>query len=248
MHFGVAAVLYGTVITTFIAVIIALPIGIAISSIIVYYLRGWFKECVIICARSLSFIPSVIYGLFGLFYVVPIVAKLSEFLNKYFSFIPIFSTSNNIFGRSFLCVGIILAIMIVSIIVSSLLESFERIKKSYAQSLLSLGYTREQMLYSVLLKVSFKSISNSFIVATNRAVGETTAVSMCIGATYIVSYKILDTGGSTIASNIASNILEANKLGKSALTLSGLILYIVALVVFFAVNFFVRKHSKYYEL
>lgn len=244
LQFGVAAVLYGSVVTTIIALAIALPLGIGSAFYITYYTRGFLKDILVIFIKSLSFIPSVIYGIFGLFYVVPVISSISVFLNRYFAFIPIFESSNHIFGRSFLTAGFVLSLMIVSIIVSSSLEFFESVKKRYMEAVISLGYTKEEMIYRFLLRFSFKNLINTIVIATNRAIGETTAVTMTIGATYVVSMHILDSGGSTIASNIASNLLEADSLGRSALISSGLVLYLIAIALFLSLNFYMSRYSK----
>jgi phosphate transport system permease protein len=228
--FGAVPFIYGTLVSALVALAIAVPLGIGVavfmSEICPRALRGWISYLV----ELLAAIPSVIYGLWGIFVLVPIMrTTVQPMLAKYMGWTGLFT--GPIYGIGMLTAGVILAIMIVPFISSVTREVMLAVPASQREAVLALGATRWEMIRTGVLRNARAGVFGGIILALGRALGETMAVTMLIGNRPEVA-KSLFAPGYTMASVIANEFSEAtDNLYLSALVEIGLVLFIVTVLV-----------------
>jgi len=179
-------------------------------------------------------VPSVVYGLWGAFVLVPHLVGVEKFLNSYLGWIPIFSAPKSNFEApigSMFAVGVVLAIMILPIIAAICREVFRQADPAHKEAALALGATKLEMVRTAVLPPSRSGIIGAIMLGLGRALGETIAVALVLGTSFIVQPHILQPGGTTIAANIALSFGEAGGIGLPALIASGLVLFAITLVV-----------------
>ncbi|HTR70244.1 MAG TPA: phosphate ABC transporter permease subunit PstC [Mycobacteriales bacterium] len=234
VHFGIAALLFGTVVTSVLALVISLPLAIGVALYIVEYAPARLSTWLGYLTDMLAAVPSVVYGLWALLYLLKHMAGLNEFLVRYFHWIPLFSNPNNqtlVYSKSIFAASIILAIMILPITAAISREVLRQVGSAQKEAALALGATRWEMVRTSLLPPSRPGIVSAAMLGLGRALGETIAVALVIGNTYTTSGRVLIPGGATIASNIANLFGEADETGRSALIASGLVLFVLTLAV-----------------
>ncbi len=228
--FGIAALVYGTIITSVIALVVGFPIAFGIALFISHYAPRRLAKPMAWTIDLLAAVPSVVFGLWGIFYLNDKVIGVSEWLNSWFGWIPIFA-SEGTYGRSILLAGTVLAIMIVPIIASLSREVFSRTPSFHEEAALALGATRWEMIRMAVLPYGRAGVVAATMLGLGRALGETIAVAMVLSANFEISIRILEPGGNTIAANIANGFAEANENGRGALIASGLVLFGITLIV-----------------
>jgi phosphate transport system permease protein len=197
----------------------------------------------------LAAVPSVVYGLWGIFWLVPHMAGPQQWLDRYLGWIPLFSSryatsSVPIPTKSMFVAGLVLAIMILPIIAAVTREVFLQADPAHKEAALALGATRWEMLRLAVLPPSRSGIVGATILALGRALGETIAVALVLGTSYDFQLHILEPGGNTIAANIANQYGEASATGRSALVASGLVLFAITLVVNLAARAVVTRSDR----
>jgi phosphate transport system permease protein len=218
--FGALPFIYGTIITSFLAMLIAVPVSVAAATFLAEIAPGWLRRSATFLTELLAAIPSVVFGFWGIFYIVPILQFAFGVFN-----IP------NTTGRGILSAGIILAIMIVPYIAAITYDICRAVPASQREGALALGSTRWQMIWHVVLPYARPGIIGSCFLALGRALGETMAVAMLIGNDTKLQLNIFGLG-STIPSVIANELGTASKdMHKSALIALGLVLFLVTVVV-----------------
>lgn len=228
--FGAAPFIYGTLVSSFVALLIAVPLGIGVAIFMTDMcprpLRGFFSYLV----ELLAAIPSVIYGLWGIFVLVPIMKKfIQPLLSNYFGWTGLFT--GQMYGVGMLPASVILAIMIVPFISSITREVILAVPQSQREAVMALGATRWETLRMAVLRNARIGIAGGVVLALGRALGETMAVTMLIGNRPEIS-KSLFAPGYTLASVIANEFSEAtDNLYLSALIEIGLALFIVTIIV-----------------
>jgi len=229
-NFGALPFIYGTLLTSFVALLIAVPVGLGTAIYLAEYAPGWMRKSVSLLVDLLAAIPSVIYGLWGVFVLVPLMRNhVQPFLSKTLGFLPLFQ--GPAYGVGFLSAGIILAIMIVPFIVSVSREVILAVPPVFKEAAYAVGTTRWEAMRSVILSYGKAGIIGGIILALGRAIGETMAVTMIIGNNVTMSASLFSPGY-TLASVIANEFAEAaTDLYLSALIEMGLILFIVSIVV-----------------
>ena len=193
----------------------------------------------------LAAVPSVIYGLWGLLFLLPHLIGLQVFLNHYFSWIPLFANDDNdglsTFSKSVFGASIVLAIMILPIVAAITREVLRQVDPAQKEAALALGATRWEMIRTAVLPPSRPGIVSAVMLGLGRALGETIAVALIIGNIFTISPKILVPGGATIAANIANKFGEAGATGRSALIASGLVLFVITLAVNLVARFVIYR-------
>jgi phosphate transport system permease protein len=228
---GVGAVLFGTVVIALIALVIAVPLAILTSLFITDWAPPWLRGPLTSVVDLMAAVPSIIYGLWGFFFLQPRLLGLSHWLGSYLGFIPIFKTNTtNIAGSPFIA-GVVVALMVVPIASSVMREVFSRTPPSEKEGALALGGTRWGMVRTVVLPFGRGGIIGGSMLGLGRALGETIAIAIIINSAFRVSPRILESGGNTIASLIALRFGEATELGRSGLVAAGLVLFIMTLLV-----------------
>lgn len=230
--FGALPFNYGTILTSAIALLIGLPISIGVAIFLaekikakkgITYVLGTLIEL-------LAAVPSVIYGLWGLFFLSPLLREYVETpLNRYLGFIPLFSGTP--LGLDFFTAGIILAIMIIPTVSAVSTNILNAVPNSQREAMYSLGATNWEVIQKSVLPYARSGIFGATILGLGRAVGETMAVTMIIGNTPTITASLFS-GGYTLSAVIANEFTEAaSPLYLSALIELGLILFFVALVI-----------------
>jgi phosphate transport system permease protein len=227
--------IYGTLITALIAVLFAIPISMGIAVFLSELCPAWLRTPLGWMIELLAAIPSVVYGLWGVFLFLPIiVAPLGEFLGATLGGIPglgaLFSGPMSGGGASRLGAGLVLAIMIIPTIASVTRDVLLAIPNSQREAAMALGATRWEMIWQVLLPYGLSGILGAVILGLGRALGETMAVTMVIGNSIGGGLSLLR-AGYTMSSIIANEFAEAvNVLHSEALILIGLVLFGMTLI------------------
>lgn len=230
-RFGIAALLYGTVVAALIAMAIAVPMGIGTALFITYYAPPRVAGVVAFVVDLLAAVPSIIFGLWGLQVLMPRTLGLAEWLDRYLGFIPMFQNTQQIYSKSLLIAGIVLAIMVLPTVSAISREVFRQVPRSHTEAALALGATRWEMVRTAVLPFGRSGIVSASMLGLGRALGETIAVALILSAVFDINIHITEPGGNTFAANIALKWNEADTNGLSALIASGLVLFTITLAV-----------------
>lgn len=228
--FGALPFIYGTLVSSLIALVIAVPLAIAVAVFVTEMCPVPLRKPISYATELLAAIPSVIYGLWAIFVLVPLVrVYLEPWLTKYLGWTGLFS--GPAYGIGMLAAGIVLAIMIIPIISSITREVLSVVPQHQREAALALGATRWEMVRVAVLRNARAGIVGGIILGLGRALGETMAVTMVIGNNPQISRSLL-APAHTMASVIANEFAEASDdLHRSALIEIGLALFIVTIIV-----------------
>jgi phosphate transport system permease protein len=229
-HFGVLPFLYGTVVTSALALLIGLPLGIGSAIFLAELAPPRVSEALTFVIELLAAVPSVIYGLLAVFVLVPILRDPVEpWLKSTLGFLPAFQ--GPAYGVGFLAAGLVLAIMIVPFITSVSREALLAVPREQREAALAVGATRWESTWGVVVPYARLGIAGSVFLGLARALGETMAVTMVIGNSPKISASLL-APGYTIAAVIANEFTEATtNLHISALIEAGLVLFLLTIVI-----------------
>jgi phosphate transport system permease protein len=246
--FGAAAYVYGTVVTSLIALLLAAPIGVACAVFIAEYAPRWLSEPVSFLITLLAAIPSIIYGLWGFFILAPVMRGAVEpFLKNSIGNIPVVGAlfSGPAVGRDLLVAGVVLAIMILPTITTVSREILRAVPNTQREGMLALGATRWETIQRAVLPYARTGIAGAAILGLARALGETMAVTMVIGNSSTQIKASLFTPGYTLASAIANQFTEADKaIYFSAIVEIALVLLLVAGVMNFIARLLVWSVAR----
>ena len=230
--FGAAPAIYGTLVSSLVALLIATPLALGVALFLSEFAPPWLRQPVAFFVDLLAAIPSVVYGLWGIFVLLPVLrAHVMPFLRDtlHLGATPLFS--GPAYGPSMLAAGIILAIMILPYISSVSREVLLAVPRSQREAALALGATRWEAIRGAVLPYARSGILGGVILGLGRALGETMAVTMLIGNKHDISASLL-APGYTMASLIANEFAEATgDLHLSALMAVGFTLFSLTLVV-----------------
>jgi phosphate transport system permease protein len=237
-QFGALPFVYGTLVSSFLALLIAVPLAVGVAVFITEMCPRWLKGPLAFTTELLAAIPSVIYGLWAIFVLVPLLRQYGEpFCARYFGWTELFEGPP--YGIGMLAAGIILAIMVVPIISSITREVMTAVPQQQREAVLALGATRWEMIRTGVLRNARAGILGGVILGLGRALGETMAVTMVIGNRPEIA-KSLFAPGYTMASVIANEFSEATgDIYLSALIEIGLALFIVTIIVNILAQFLV---------
>jgi len=228
--FGALPFIYGTLVSALLALFLAVPLSVGVATFTTELCPRKLRSLLSYMVELLAAIPSVIYGLWGIFVLVPILRLYVEpFLAKYFGWTGLFGGPQ--FGLGMLGAGVILAIMIIPVITSITREVMSAVPTQQREGVLALGSTRWEMIRVGVLRNARTGILGAIILGLGRALGETMAVTMLIGNRPEIA-KSLFAPGYTLASVIANEFSEAaDDLHRSALVEIGLALFLITLLV-----------------
>lgn len=228
-QFGALPFIYGTVVTSTVALLIAVPLGIGAAIFLAELAPLRLSDTLEFFIDLLAAVPSVIYGLLGIFIIVPLMREVIQpQLKRFLGFLPLFK--GPAFGLGFLTAGVVLAIMIIPYIISVSREILLSVPRDQREAALALGSTRWESTWKVVVPFARTGIIGSIFLALARALGETMAVTMVIGNTPIMSISLLSPGDS-IASVIASQFKEATgELYTQSLIALGLVLFLLTFI------------------
>jgi len=241
-EYGALPQIYGTLVTAFIALLLAVPIGVGTAIVVSEnFLPSSVQTVVVFLIELLAAIPSVVYGLWGIFVLIPILTDIGRVLHSSLGWLPIFSTPPS--GPGIFPAGIILTIMILPIITAISRDALVSLPPDLRQAAYGLGATRWETIFRVLLPAATSGIVGAAMLGLGRAMGETMAVTMIIGNSNRISPSILTTG-STIASLLANQFAEADGIQVSALMYAALVLFGLTLLVNVLAELVVRRVGR----
>ncbi len=233
-RFGAIAPIYGTIVTSFIAMLIAVPVGLMIAMFLTELCPMWLRRPIGIAIELLAGIPSIIYGIWGLFVFAPFLQQhVQPGLIALFGDVPLLSTvfAGPPYGIGVLTAGLILAIMVLPFITSISRDVFDAVPPMLKESAYGLGCTTWEVVRYVVLPYTRVGVLGGVMLGLGRALGETMAVTFVIGNAHKISSSIL-APGTTISATIANEFTEAvGDLYTSALIALGLILFVITFIV-----------------
>ncbi|MFE7896314.1 phosphate ABC transporter permease subunit PstC [Streptomyces sp. NPDC057424] len=242
--FGIAVLAFGTIVSSIIAMVIAVPIAVGIALFITHYAPRKLGGPIAYVVDLLAAVPSIVYGLWGALVLVPHLNGLYGWLDDYLGWTGLFQWNGGA-ARSLFTVGIVLAIMILPIITNVSREVFRQAPQMIEEAALALGATRWEVIRMSVLPFGRSGVISASMLGLGRALGETMAVAMVLSPTFDITTSLLNPGGGTFAQNIASKFNEATELGRDALIASGLVLFVITLLVNGAARLIIARRKEY---
>ena len=249
--FGVAAIIVGTVLIALVAIGIAVPLAIAVALYISEYAPRRLQSTFVSLVDLMAAVPSIVYGLWGLFFLQSNVTGVARWISTYFGWIPFLSVKgadptdplspSTVYTSSTFIAGIVVALMVAPIICSIMREVFSQAPSGEREGAYALGSTKWGMIRSVVLPFGKGGMIGGTMLGLGRALGETIAVYLIISPVFIIQPLILESGTSSVASLIALRYGEATNFGTSALMAAGLALFLMTLVVNFIASSVVAR-------
>jgi len=229
-HFGVLPFAYGTLVSSLLAMLLAVPLGIGAAIFLAELAPFWIRSAIAFLVELLAAIPSVVYGLWGIFVLAPLLRRWVEPpLGRWLGFLPLFQGPP--YGVGMLAAGVILAIMVVPFIVAVSREVLLAVPNHQREAALALGATRWETTRLAVLRYARSGLLGAVLLGLGRALGETMAVTMVIGNRPEIALSLF-APGYTMASVIANEFTEATSdLYLAALIEVGLLLFVVTVVV-----------------
>lgn len=241
-EYGVLPFVFGTLTTSAIAVLIGVPVSIGIAVYLAELAPTWVREPLSFVVELLAAVPSVIYGLWAMGTLRPVMTEYIEpALIRMFGWTPLFEGTPR--GLDKLTAGVILGIMIIPTIASLSKEALRAVPDSQREAAMSLGATRYETTRMAVLSYARSGIFGACILGLGRAIGETMAVAMTIGNSNHISWSLLDPG-QTMASLIANTWSDAEGVQLSALIEVGFVLFVVALLINVGARLVIRRFMK----
>lgn len=226
-NFGVLPFILGTAVSSVIAILIAFPLGLSIAIFLSEnFLPLPVRHFIRFVVEMLAAIPSVVYGLWGIFVVIPLVQVFGKWAVVHLSSIPLFG--GPAYGNSMLTASIVLALMILPTLTAISRSSLDAVPKTLREGAYALGATRWEAILGVILPTAAPGVVAATILALGRAMGETMAVAMLIGNSSRLSWSLLSPGG-TLAGLLANQFGEAEGLQVNSLMYAALVLVVITL-------------------
>lgn len=229
--FGIAAMLVGTMICATIAIIIAVPISVLTALYLSFYAPSSVRKFMVAIIDLMAAFPSVLFGIWGFFVLMPSVEYWAKLLHKYVGFLPFFKMEVPVFTRSPFVAGVVLAIMIIPIVTSISREIFGQTPLDRIQAAYALGATRWAMIKAVVIPYGRSGVVGGAMLGLGRAMGETVAVYTVLNIVYQINWHVLIGAGGNVASMILLKFGEAGDQEIKALMAAGLVLFILTLAV-----------------
>ena len=243
--FGALPLLVGTLITSAVALLIGVPVAVAAALYVTELCPRRLRAPLTVMIELLAAVPSVVYGLWGVFVLVPKLRPAEQWFSDTFSFLPF--VGGHVPGPNYFIAGLILAIMIIPIVSAITREVMATVPADHKEAALALGATRWEMIRTAIFPYSRAGIAGAAMLGLGRAIGETIAVTLLIGNAPTIGKQIFDQGYS-LAAVIANEFGEAanDKTHRSALIAAGLVLFVLTLLVNLAARWFVNRgrHGK----
>ncbi|MGZ4689585.1 MAG: phosphate ABC transporter permease subunit PstC [Acidimicrobiia bacterium] len=239
--FGIAAVMYWTVVIAVIALVLALPFSIAAALFINEYAPAGARRFLVSVIDLLAAVPSILFGLWGLTVLQPHMQGVSKWISTHLDFVPFFQTDSSNLKSSPFIAGVVVALMITPIITSIVREVFSQAPAGEKEAALAMGATRWGMIRTVVLPFGRGGIIGGAMLGLGRALGETIAVVLIISPSFVITRHILQSGGNSVASLIANRIGDAHGIAVNALMAAGLALFVMTLLVNMVASFVVAR-------
>ena len=242
--YGIGAMLYGTIVTGILALIMGVPIAVGTALFLSYYAPEWLKKPMVVVVDVMAAIPSIVYGLWGFFVLMPHAEYWAKLIHKYFGFIPFFDMPAPVFTRSPFIAGLVLAIMITPIVTAIAREVFAQTPLERIQAAYALGATKWSMIKAVVFPYGRGGVVGGAMLGLGRALGETVAVYTVLNLVYDIRIEVLLSAGGNVASMIVNKFGEADFVELQALMAAGFVLFLVTLIVNFFANYIINKTAR----
>lgn len=242
----VGPLVFGTVWAAALALLFALPLSIGIALFISHYAPRRVAVTLGYIVDLLAAVPSVVFGLWGITVLAPAMQPVYSGLVDTLGWIPLFAGPVSGTGRTVLTVAIVLAVMILPIITALAREVFLQTPRLHEEAALALGATRWEMIRMAVLPFGRPGLISATMLGLGRALGETMAVAMVLSPSVIISFALLTSQNpTTIAANIALNFPEASGIGVNVLIATGLILFLITLLVNSLARFIINRRKEF---
>jgi phosphate transport system permease protein len=237
---------FGTLLGAGLALLISTPLSIGVALFISHYSPRRISSVLGYLIDLLAAVPSVVYGLWGIFFLAPRMVPFFEWLESNLGFLPFFAGPTSVTGRTMLTVGVVLAIMILPISTALNREIFLQTPRLHQEAALALGATRWEMVRMAVFPYARSGMVSSAMLGLGRALGETMAVAMLLSVSDIVTFNLISAQNpATIAANIALKFGEATGLEVNLLIATGLVLFVITFVVNFAARAVVGRRKEF---
>ena len=242
----VGPLVFGTVWAAALALLFALPLSVGIALFISHYAPRRVAVTLGYIVDLLAAVPSVVFGLWGITVLAPAMQPVYSGLVDTLGWIPLFAGPVSGTGRTVLTVAIVLAVMILPIITALAREVFLQTPRLHEEAALALGATRWEMIRMAVLPFGRPGLISATMLGLGRALGETMAVAMVLSPSVIISFALLTSQNpTTIAANIALNFPEASGIGVNVLIATGLILFLITLLVNSLARFIINRRKEF---
>lgn len=248
--FGIAAVLFGTITIALVAMCVGVPLAFGTALLLSEVVRGRLRSFLVSLVDLMAAVPSIVFGLWGVFFLQAAVIPVSKWISTYFAWIPIFAvtdgsgdalTEASAFTSSAFIAGIVVGLMGVPTQTSVMREAFSQAPVGEREGAFALGATRWGMISAVVLPFGRGGIIGGIMLGLGRALGETIAVYLIISPIFSINWQVLRTGTNSVSALIALRYGEASTLGLSALMAAGLVLFLITLAVNFTASSIVAR-------
>jgi phosphate transport system permease protein len=243
--FGIAALLFGTMVSASIAMVLAVPVGIGIALFIVLYAPRRLASALAFITDLLAAVPSIIFGLWGLQVLMASSEGVQRWMNDYLGWTVVFKNTLDLYGKSLFIASLVLAIMILPTVAAVSREVILQVPPGHKEAALALGATRWEMVRMAVFPFAKPGMISAAMLGLGRALGETIAVALILSAAFTVNIHLTEPGGNTFAANIALKWNEAGSNGLSALIASGLVLFFLTLSVNMIARWIIARRSEF---
>lgn len=249
-QFGVAAILFGTITIALIALAVSVPLSFGTALLISEIVSDKLRSTLIALVDLMAAVPSIIFGLWGVYFLQGEIIPVSRWISTYFSWIPVFAvtdadgaafTEASAFTSSAFLAGIVVGLMVVPTQTSIMREGFARAPIGEREGAYALGSTRWGMIQAVVLPFGKGAMIGGVMLGLGRALGETIAVYMIISPIFHINWQVLKTGTNSVSALIALRYGEASEFGLSALMAAGLVLFLLTLMINFTASSIVAR-------
>ncbi|MEN2738130.1 phosphate ABC transporter permease subunit PstC [Microbacterium sp. X-17] len=250
-NFGIAAVLFGTVTIGLIAICVAVPLAMGTATYISEYAPQGLKRLLIGIIDLMAAIPSVVYGLWGMFWLEGAILPVAQWISTYLGWIPIFAVSKfnpddplatpTVFTASAFLAGLVVSMMVAPIAASIMREVFSQAPMGEREGAYALGASKWGMIRSVVYPFGLGGIIGGTMLGLGRALGETIAVYLVISPIFVINWQVLSTGTNSISALIALRNGEASPFEISALMAAGLVMFLITMLVNFVAGFIISR-------
>lgn len=249
-QFGVAAVLFGTVTIALIALVVAFPLAFGTALLLSEVAAGPVRRFLVALVDLMAAVPSIIFGLWGVYFLQSAIIPVSQWISSTFAFIPVLAvtddsgapmTDASFFTSSAFIAGIVVGFMVVPTTTSVMREAFSQAPPGEREGAYALGSTRWGMIRAVVLPFGKGGVIGGTMLGLGRALGETIAVYMIISPVFVLNWQVLKTGTNSVSALIALRYGEASDFGLSALMAAGLVLFALTLVINFTASSIVAR-------
>jgi phosphate transport system permease protein len=239
-----APLAFGTVLAAAFATIVAVPLAVAVALFITHIAPPRVALTLGYLVDLLAAIPSIVYGLWGIFVLGPAAVPVMQWLEQKLGFIPFFAGPASATGRTMLVAGLVLAVMILPIVSAVAREVFSQTPRRLQEGAQALGATRWETIRMTVLPFGKSSIISGAMLGLGRALGETMAVTIILSVSGAVTFNLISQANpSTIAANIALNFPESSGLAINLLIATGLVLFAITLVTNFAARAVIARQN-----